>query len=219
MTSPHRRGFPCCVGYPFRCMPAPLPRRNREVYASFSSLATVAFPKYGVGRLPRLSFRGLLGVHCTFRPASSPDCYTILSTRDSDRFVASPAAPAADRPGTTPTRRDSHPQDHQRLCKAYPICQITSRQITYYCIDDTEPRIIPAAGNFPQILTPRSQRQSPAHSGPARPFAGQQRNRCKSLRTLPAGMETPPRRRPAKGLAGLHRAARRVLQSHHALPA
>jgi len=41
VTSPHRRGFPCCVGHPFRCMPTPLPRRNREVRASFS------FPRGG----------------------------------------------------------------------------------------------------------------------------------------------------------------------------
>ena len=35
VTSPHRRGFPCCIGHPFRCMPTPLPRRNRKVLASF----------------------------------------------------------------------------------------------------------------------------------------------------------------------------------------
>lgn len=35
VTSPHRRSFPCCVADPFRCMPTPLPRRNREVRTSF----------------------------------------------------------------------------------------------------------------------------------------------------------------------------------------
>src|SRR5205807_8469130 len=35
VTSPHRRGFPCCVCRPFRGMPTPLPRRNCEVPMSF----------------------------------------------------------------------------------------------------------------------------------------------------------------------------------------
>src|SRR3954471_14067238 len=33
------------------------------------------------GRLPRYTFRGLLGVHCTLRPASSPHRLTVRLSR------------------------------------------------------------------------------------------------------------------------------------------
>ena len=36
-----------------------------------SSPVTAAFPVFAAGRLPRYAFRGLLGVHCTLRPACS----------------------------------------------------------------------------------------------------------------------------------------------------
>ena len=67
----HRQGFPCCLHPPLPCVPPPLPRWDRPVLASFASRPMAAFPGARAGRLPHHWFRGLLGVHCTLRPAWS----------------------------------------------------------------------------------------------------------------------------------------------------
>ena len=55
-----------------RCMPMPLPRRNREVPSSFSSFTAAAFPQFGDGRLPHKFVSRLAQHSLTFRPATSP---------------------------------------------------------------------------------------------------------------------------------------------------
>ena len=66
----HRQDFPCCSRPPLPCMQPPLPRRNRPVHASFAARSMVAFPVSMAGQLPRLQFRGLLGVHSRCSPHS-----------------------------------------------------------------------------------------------------------------------------------------------------
>ena len=67
----HRQGFPCCHCFPLARMLPSLPRRKRSVLASLASRSLAAFPEERAGRLPHLSFRGLLNVHCSLRPARS----------------------------------------------------------------------------------------------------------------------------------------------------
>ena len=69
--APHRQGFPCCHCFPLTRMLPSLPRRNRPVLASLASRPLAAFPEFWAGRLPHYSFRGLLNVHCSLRPARS----------------------------------------------------------------------------------------------------------------------------------------------------
>ena len=64
----HRQGFPCCLHPPLPCVPPPLPRWNRPVLASLASRPMAAFPVTWTGRLPRRTFRGLLGVHSRCSP-------------------------------------------------------------------------------------------------------------------------------------------------------
>jgi hypothetical protein len=99
VTSPHRRGFPCCVCHPFRCMPTPLPRRNCEVPMSFSSPRNSGLPEIRVRSasavfVSRPARRSLHVSACIV--AKSPNA--TLYTRDSGDFVTSTAAPIAYRP-------------------------------------------------------------------------------------------------------------------------
>ncbi len=57
--------------------------------------ATAAFPDRQTGRLPHYPFRGLLSVHCTFRPAYSPSRLATLYTGGFRDFVAYVPAPIA----------------------------------------------------------------------------------------------------------------------------
>jgi hypothetical protein len=58
--------------FPYADMPSPLPRRDRWWdRVAPRKPATAAFPVGQLGRLPHWPFRGLLGVHCTLRPACS----------------------------------------------------------------------------------------------------------------------------------------------------
>ncbi|HUT01301.1 MAG TPA: transposase [Phycisphaerae bacterium] len=57
--------------------------------------ATPAFPGHRSGRLPHWVFRGLLGVHCTLRPARSPGRHATFYTGGFRCFVASTTAPIA----------------------------------------------------------------------------------------------------------------------------
>jgi hypothetical protein len=99
VTSPHRRGFPCCVCRPFRCMPTPLPRRNCEVPRSFSFPRSGGLPENRVRSasavlVSRPARRSLHVSACIV--AKSPKA--TLCTRDSGDFVTSIAAPIAYRP-------------------------------------------------------------------------------------------------------------------------
>ena len=75
--APTAGGLPCCVDSPCAGMPAPLPRRDRRRdRVAPRTATTAAFPQCPRGRLPHQSFRGLLGVHCSLRPACSRGrCY------------------------------------------------------------------------------------------------------------------------------------------------
>src|SRR5262249_38277405 len=63
----HRRGSPVLRRLPDADMPSPLPRwdRRRDRVAPRSATAA-AFPVSMAGRLPRYTFRGLLGVHACY---------------------------------------------------------------------------------------------------------------------------------------------------------
>ena len=54
-----------------------------------------AFPESWAGRLPHCPFRGLLGVHCSLRPACSLNHLVILMFEGFSGFVTSTAAPIA----------------------------------------------------------------------------------------------------------------------------
>jgi hypothetical protein len=62
-------------------MPSSLPRRNCKVHLSLTSLATLAFPTYPLGRLPHQLFRGLLERSLALRPAFSRDHQVILHSQ------------------------------------------------------------------------------------------------------------------------------------------
>ena len=68
----HRQGFPCCYAFHLPCMPTPLPRRKPAgcPVALFpaSRRPSPCHRRIGFRITP---FRGLLGVHFTFRPAWS----------------------------------------------------------------------------------------------------------------------------------------------------
>ena len=68
MRTHHRQGFPCCIHPPPKCVPPPIPRRNRPVRPSLASLPMAAFPVLPPGRLPHYPFRGLLSVHSRCGP-------------------------------------------------------------------------------------------------------------------------------------------------------
>ena len=97
-----------------RCMPSSLPRWNCRVRMSLASFATLAFPTYPLGRLPRQLFRGLVERSLALRPASSRDHQVILSIEGSDEFVTSFAASIATGQATLP-RRDFHPLKYTRI--------------------------------------------------------------------------------------------------------
>ena len=102
-----------------RCMPMPLPRRNRKVPASFSSFTAAAFPQFGDGRLPHYSYRGLLSIHSRFglqlRQVAKSDPYT----RDSGSFVTSTTPPVATG-WNDPCRTGLAPAKHQTPFQGVP---------------------------------------------------------------------------------------------------
>ena len=90
-------------------MPSPLPRRNNRVRTTLASPVATAFLLAMQSRLPYQSFRGLLSVHYSLRPAYSPGPYG----------PSSPKASAASLPprllrllpaGATVAGRVFHPQ-------------------------------------------------------------------------------------------------------------
>jgi hypothetical protein len=89
------RGFLCCIGLPLVCMLSLLPRRNRKVHPSLSTLAVSAFPEILAGRLPHHVFRGLLSVHSRYGLHTRQVTFMTLYTRGFNRFVAFAAAPIA----------------------------------------------------------------------------------------------------------------------------
>ena len=101
--APHRWGFPCCRGIPCVGMPSPLPRWDRWVKsfrdeglpAPRCSPATAAFPVKEAGRLPRCTFRGLLGVHLRYGLPTRRAARRHVCLEGSDGFVTSAAAPIA----------------------------------------------------------------------------------------------------------------------------
>ena len=95
-------------------MPSSLPRRNCKVHLSLTSSATLAFPTYPLGRLPRQLFRGLVERSLALRPESSRDHQVILSIEGSDEFVASFAASIATGQATIP-RQDFHLLKYTRI--------------------------------------------------------------------------------------------------------
>ena len=95
-------------------MPSSLPRRNGKVRVSLTSLATLAFPTYPLGRLPHQSFRGLIERSLVLRHASSRSHQVTLSIEGSGGFVTSSAASIATGQATLP-RRDFHPLKHTRI--------------------------------------------------------------------------------------------------------
>ena len=91
----HAWGFPCCIGLPLVCMLSPLPRRNRKVRSSFTSLAVTAFPEFLTGRLPHCVFRGLLSVYSHYGLHTRQVTDMTLYTGGFSRFVTSTTAPIA----------------------------------------------------------------------------------------------------------------------------
>jgi hypothetical protein len=76
-------------------MLSPLPRRNRKVRFSFTSLAVTAFPEIMAGRLPHCVFRGLLSVHSRYGLHTCQVTDMTLYTGGFSRFVTSTTAPIA----------------------------------------------------------------------------------------------------------------------------
>ena len=105
----HDWGFPCCAPSPLPHMPSPLPRRNHEVRTSLSSLAMAAFPHLRAGRLPHYTFRGLLSVHCSLRPAWSPSCPRQPSTPEASAISLPPLLLRLLPAGATDAGWGSHP--------------------------------------------------------------------------------------------------------------
>ena len=109
-----------------RCMPMPLPRRNREVRSSFSSFTAAAFPQFGDGRLPHYSYRGLLSIHSRFGLQLRQVAISDPSTRDSGGFVTSTTPPVATgwndpcRTGLAPAKRQTPFQGVPDLSKTIP---------------------------------------------------------------------------------------------------
>jgi hypothetical protein len=96
-------GFPCCVGSPLRTCRRQYPGGTTGSDRSWDGLfqpfpagpVASAFPGTMAGRLPHFCFRGLLGVHCSLRPARSRGPSLALSIEGSGGFVTSTAAPIA----------------------------------------------------------------------------------------------------------------------------
>ena len=142
-----------------RCMPSSLPRRNGKVRVSLTSLATLAFPTYPLGRLPHQSFRGLIERSLVLRPASSRSHQVTLSIEGSDGFVASSAASIATGQATLP-RRDFHPLKHTRIHGAR-ISPIMSASVVFH----EGERWIPVRVSSPSLLA-RSCFQRDGHVAP-----------------------------------------------------
>ena len=110
-----------------RCMPMPLPRRNREVRSSFSSFTAAAFPQFGDGRLPHYSYRGLLSIHSRFGLQLRQVAISDPSTRDSGGFVTSTTPPVATgwndpcRTGLAPAKRQTPFQGVPELSNNIPL--------------------------------------------------------------------------------------------------
>ena len=83
VTRSHRWGFPCCVQFPVLTCCHQIPRQVHPggiVLAAWQlARMTAAFPEQRAGRLLHYHFRGLLGVHITLRPVSSPIALRDLS--------------------------------------------------------------------------------------------------------------------------------------------
>ncbi len=90
--------YTCLRHYPG--LPASLGQAGGTVGCARCSLfpTTAAFPDPWAGRLPHYLFRGLLSVHCTFRPAYSPSRLATLYTGGfGDVVTFTPAPVATDR--------------------------------------------------------------------------------------------------------------------------
>lgn len=75
-----------------------------------SSPTTTAFPVIVAGRLPHRHFRGLLGVHCTLRPARSADFLNEAVSESASVHLSPPGPPPVLPAGTSITGRDFHPR-------------------------------------------------------------------------------------------------------------
>jgi hypothetical protein len=105
------------------------PGGTAECVRRSSSSAAAAFPKFEVGRLPHLSFRGLLGVHSRFGLHHRRVAKATLYTEDSDGIVTSAAASIATG-WNDPCRTGLSPARHQTpFLKAYSNCQRSEHRV------------------------------------------------------------------------------------------
>ncbi len=136
-AQPVPRGFPVASGCPRTDVASLVALLTRLIHADtitpvelqsavVSSSAAKAFAKYGLARLPKLPFRGLLDVHCTFRPVSSPSCLKQPSAPGTPtEFVTSLPRLIANRP-SRPDRMGIPPIRSTTPSKAYPNFQRSS---------------------------------------------------------------------------------------------
>ena len=99
------------------------PRRLVALAFALFLFAAAAFPVIQAGRLPHHPFRGLLGVHCTFRPASSPSRLKRPSTPETSAILSPPPPLRLLTGRNDPCRAGLPPARQQTPFKAYPTCQ------------------------------------------------------------------------------------------------
>ena len=120
VTRRHRRGFPCCVGSPCACMPPP----NTPAESCGADVARFpqngGLPRFDVGSASATMFRGLLGVHCTLRPACSlsPQGTLFWKCFSRSRYLLPP--PPVLPAGTTEAGWESHPLKTNALSRHTP---------------------------------------------------------------------------------------------------
>ena len=147
-------------------MPPLLPRRDRWVRALPSSPTTAAFPVGKPGRLPHCAFRGLLSVHCAFRPAYSRSRLATLYTGGFGDVVAYVAAPVAT-DWINPCRVGLSPTGDPRLCTAHsPICVYCKIVLIRHLLT-TEVSDFPAT-SLPSECLPDSQKRRTWQTGGSR---------------------------------------------------